>query len=676
MLQSLYDNYSRLVPHLSDARLEKISTDITFVRRELILRNRSCILGPLVNRAEYPDPPFPPRESLFVVLHSPPDELMVHVRPQQSQYISLLVDSLHRNPFVTARALASYSKHCAPSEIRFLVSSVIPSLYGFYTTNEHISLAFPFFCSLVGYAPHEFVTGALSPFFCSPATLKFTEAVFRSFGLKFCHDVRYDLKEFQNSLIGRYGGLFVRVISSSYFLLPRPHQVLLEYLLNNKWSPRDVLNFFLRDFVMPMLLRYVRATPFKHHFRQIHFFSRYVHADTDFIQPLSEIFRHSNSAFEVPFGFNVFDMNYIQLLLTPADVHVVMTALAEIDAVPPNIRPFQDPRIYLQEIDYQSFFVRVYSKKPPPTSPTAFRPLVFQQKINDFKHTENPDFERLWLELVNACAVAGDSPFDRYRRAYTPFAEYVLCRSLDELDARATIFEHYLVHLMYLRTLIDWSGFVKYYYDLIMIPSSAARVTRELKSHHFTKLSAFDSCIATLVTKFPLIEYPLIVETFLPLILTKERVQRLARVEALWTACMMDARSAVVLPEALQKVKLQQRLWEAIEHLKCVGFVRFGSKLQVVLEALMQLEKLAEIDDVVLMFAAVYCDCTKLPGYFLMLNALVVRGGVERVFWANEKELVLWYKFESAILKLVRADQRLMSQYLACQTDLGFVEFR
>jgi hypothetical protein len=371
-------------------------------------------------------------------------------------------------------------------------------------------------------------------------------------------------------------------------------------------------------------------------------------------------------------------VNYIQLLLTPADVDVLVTALKEIDAVPLNVRPFLDPRVYLQEIDYQSFWVRVYSKKPPLSSFVGYRNVVFREQINNFEHVEDPDFERLWRELSNLSASRGEPPVLLVRRSNPQprFTDYVIRRSLDDLSERASVFEQHLVHSMYLRTLIDWSGYVKYYYELIAIPTAAARIIRELKTLNLTKLSAFNPCIAALVTNFPLIEYPLIVHAFLPLVLTKERAQQLARIEALWTVRMMESRSELALPEALQRVKVHQRLWEAIEHLKCIAFVGFGSCLQVVLEALTQLEELAEIDDVVLRFAAVYCDCSRLLRHFLVLNALVVRGGADRLFGGRERELVLWYKFEAAILKLVTADSRLLARYLACQSDFMAVKFK
>jgi hypothetical protein len=322
----------------------------------------------------------------------------------------------------------------------------------------------------------------------------------------------------------------------------------------------------------------------------------------------------------------------------------------------------------------------VYSKKPQ-LSPISvgYRNVVFREKLNDFEHREDPKFERLWRELFNLCAANGESPIALLRRRSSTdpaFSDYVLRRSLDDLDERASTFERYLVHSMYLRTLTDWSSCVKSAYERIAIPSAAARVVRELKSLKMTKLSGFDSCISALVGNFPLIEYPLVVQAFLPLILTKEREQQLACIEALWTTRMMESRSELALPEALQRVKVHQRLWEAIEHLKCIAFVDFGSCLQVVLEALGQLEQLAEIDDVVLRFAAVYCDCTKLLRHFLVLNALVVRGGVGALFGGHERELVLWYKFEAAILKLVADDQRLMARYLACQSNFGAVKFK
>jgi hypothetical protein len=62
--------------------------------------------------------------------------MMLHVKPQQTQYILLLMDFVHWNPIEVAKAITNYAKTRTAVEVRFLVFSTIPLMDGFYATNE------------------------------------------------------------------------------------------------------------------------------------------------------------------------------------------------------------------------------------------------------------------------------------------------------------------------------------------------------------------------------------------------------------------------------------------------------------------------------------------------------------------------------------------------------------
>jgi hypothetical protein len=114
-----------------------------------------------------------------------PDTTMLRILPQQQQAISMIVDFIHRNPPTFAQAIISYSKSIQPADIRFLSNSAIPSLFGFFATNEFISIAFPFFCCLIADAPHDLAISILTPFFCCPCSFSFMESVHQNFSSKF-----------------------------------------------------------------------------------------------------------------------------------------------------------------------------------------------------------------------------------------------------------------------------------------------------------------------------------------------------------------------------------------------------------------------------------------------------------------------------------------------------------
>jgi hypothetical protein len=386
---------------------------------------------------------------------------------------------------------------------------------------------------------------------------------------------------------------------------------------------------------------------------------------------------NSGSIFELPFGFSAFDIPFIQLVLTPADVHLLVSIVQAVDAIPVNVKPFQEQKAYFREIDYQSFWIRVYVKRRSPLDPSSsLRKVVFGDVINDFEHLENPDFERIWRELVNLCQ--GERPVDKlldspiFKKVmgdrYDSFLDFVIQRSLDDLNERAVTFEHFLVHSMHLRTLVQWAATVRAHMDKKLVPYAASEILKELNTVNISKISQIDAFVAKITIR-PLVQFSTIIQKFLPLILTKQRKLQLVQLEAMWAAVMLEAQSDVRLPELHKNVRM--RLWNAIEQLKCINVVEFSSVMGVLLEALAMIQELEKVNDKVLPYAIVYSDCRQIPSHFLMITCLIVRQKFLRLLDDREDELFLWFKLEAAVLKLAARDEALMSLYLRIQDDFS-----
>jgi hypothetical protein len=592
------------------------------------------------------------------------------------QLISLLLDAVYADPLTFARAICTYLKQCSKPEAIFVYRSAIPSVYGFYALQEHIGLAFHFFCSFVSIAPHEIGLQVLLPFYCSASTARFTESMVAGFGMAFCHDLRYDIKAFHPTIVARYGPMFVQAIEEAFCLLSRSHQFLLHFCMSTGYTAKEILNFFLRDFVLPQFLLYIRATPFQNHWRQLRQFARFVNADAGFCQPLFGLFQNSKSILEIPCGFSVFDIQYVQLLSTPADVHTVLNALQLIGAVPINVKPFLEGKSYFQNVDYGSFWLRVFPRKPAvPVGSLIWRKVVFNEALNSFEHTVPPDYERVWRKLLTFCNSTGEDPIVRLKRISSEDSlNYALEKALDDLEARAVTFEHYLVHSMYLRELVNWNAVVNEHLEKSFEPYAAAEILRELEDANPTKLSSFPTFVR-LVSIAPELQFSIIVQRFLPVLLTKQHWEILKQMRSLWTADLVEARSSLALPEALKNVKIQRRLWQAIEHLKCINHVEFAQALRVMFQALLQIQALEKIEPKAMQFAIIYSDCQELPGYFLVINCLIVRQTFLKLFQKYENELFVWHSLEAALLRLISTNDKLMTLYLELQEQLMSIHY-
>jgi hypothetical protein len=513
------------------------------------------------------------------------------------------------------------------------------------------------------------------------------ESLHQNFSLKFYHDIRYATNEFQASMIPRYAPMLVKVITDSYCLLTRQHQVILSYMLTQNWSSRDVLNFFLRDFVLVVLLRYAKSTPFKQHFWHLKMFSAQVHADSKYFGPILEVIRTGTSAVEIPCGFDVFRSTFYSLVFTPADVDILVKPLAGGDALPVNLKMFLLPDAFLREIDYQAFWVRIYPRNSHATQPhKLWRPVVFGTDISDFEIEENPVFERMLREIVENCNRDGDTPLERIRESpvirnmlgdarMEQFEDFVLRKSLRGLSDRAVAFEEYLVNSMYFKSLQTWWRLVRSYLDIILNSNSAEIILHELERAAPSKLGDFEDLLPYVGLR-PELQLGIAMQAFLPFILTKERIAQFNQLQGSWNGLTQAARRTLVLPESYQNLRIQQYLWESIEHLRSLNYVEFGGKLRIFMESLSAIRPLGESDDLALRFAIVYCDCARLVCDFLLVNALLVRNPRVKIWDDNDDRLVLWFWFEAAILRLMTMYEQakshgpIMPLYLRIQDDL------
>jgi hypothetical protein len=219
---------------------------------------------------------------------------------------------------------------------------------------------------------------------------------------------------------------------------------------------------------------------------------------------------------------------------------------------------------------------------------------------------------------------------------------------------------------MFLRTLKEWDQVIAGYLNKSLIVYGAAEITQELQNGKNLKLSSFPYFV-NLITIVPDIQFVVVVQHFLPLIVTKERRVQFHEIEEMWSALLDDCRTSMAMPETLRNVKLQKKLWDAIETINCINQVEFSSILRLLLEALSQLQELERIEPMSLQMAIVYSECKSLPCQFVLINCLVIRQNFVRLFSEYGDELFLWHKLEATILRVMAGDDALMSAYLCLE---------
>jgi hypothetical protein len=117
---------------------------------------------------------------------------------------------------------------------------------------------------------------------------------------------------------------------------------------------------------------------------------------------------------------------------------------------------------------------------------------------------------------------------------------------------------------------------------------------------------------------------------------------------------------------------LTQKLWAGIAHLKRFDQVTFERALDVVLDALGSLDELTHSDDLdssIIQRAVAFSECPNLLPRFMLINVFVMKHPAFRAISTAGTNLVLWLRFECAVLKLLQRDNALMEEYWALQDE-------
>lgn len=384
----LFDRYTKLtnvVPEVPEMLLESCNNRSSITREHIIQKQRIITLIPLIHEDQYPINIIPPRKELFSALHLRPDSSSETIMPQQIQFITFLVSFIKSHPDIVAQGLEAQFNDQNNKLFIFMCYSVIPSFLGFFSSSEHITNGFSFYCSLVSLCNNErIIDQTLIPFFCNSCTYRFIELTYYLFGIKFCHDSRLESKQIQKEILRKYyTEPLIDAIIKSYPLIPHTHKFILKYMISNGRNPKSVLHFFLHRFAFPQLLRYFKRTSFTSHFIQLKSLMMSLRDDISPCLKIIEII-DSPSFFEVPSMFNVFDCQFTQLLLTSADVHVMMTALESVCELPLCLRTFKESS-YFSEIKFVPFWVKAFSRNPKlPSTAFNWRPVVFSRLFPAF----------------------------------------------------------------------------------------------------------------------------------------------------------------------------------------------------------------------------------------------------------------------------------------------------
>ncbi|EAY14172.1 hypothetical protein TVAG_373050 [Trichomonas vaginalis G3] len=691
-----FEHYQAIVPRLSELLLDNCISSSTETRNKMLIYHRASILINQIKKIKNQEEIFPaPEGDSFVT-------------PQQMQCISLLIDFILKNPEILIEIILHELEKENDTQIALIYSSVIPSIYGFYSTAEHISYAFPFFCSLIISVNREIAFSALVPFYCSACTYKFTEYCFDHFVTKFVNDARILTKQISNSIIDEYVSLFIHSLSEAFPLLPHSHQFILRFMQIKGYPINEIIQFFIHRFAAPQLQKFLLSTPHKNQHNKLFTIIKAVDPRLDLYQPLLQAFS-SKTIFEIPSAYQAFDLPFLQFIVSTQDADILVQNLVEIHKLPNILRQFVTNN-YFSEINLQPLIVKVYIRKPKPVEQSYnWRRVVFDN-FKTKKLEDNDLFQRYFLQIQSEVEDFKENPsiflksenllpseyFKREQikkilsEKYDMFVDYSINLTVNELIERSKLFENYLVHSLALKTLKSWSKLIEECLKVSAFPVIEENVSAVIKSFSLRQLfknsilidkaidvSAF--CIQEFSNK-PL-QVMILIENFLCYIIGPKTAIIIKSVETRWQKHVVEMRPSIKLPHEFTDKKynmnktllLNEKLWKIVAMFNSISTIPFSMSYFVFLDCIKEIEDLesfisADNNDSITKFALAFADSRQMISRFIIINSIFVKTDrYKNIYNKCSRDPLLWCRLESAILDMISTDTNFISDVLSFQ---------
>lgn len=220
-----------------------------------------------------------------------------------------------------------------------VIRNVVPSLFGFFSTDEDLSVAEKFYVSLRAFRPRD-VGRFLAPLMSLGGTFRFVESVFAEFLHDFSIDVHYwkahTVAGRRKQLVGKLGRTIIKYLR----LLPVQILNILEDCVKHV-DRRECRDFFMRTFLKQFAVKFLAMTPARNYSRNLEeLFDDLVSNDScDITDAIFAAIPTTQRAFKVPCKGCGRHSNY---LVSVRDMKVLSELLVQGDMLPqiPNKRYF------------------------------------------------------------------------------------------------------------------------------------------------------------------------------------------------------------------------------------------------------------------------------------------------------------------------------------------------
>jgi len=638
------------------------------IRQDILLMERTVSLLPILSSPSYPNGVIPPRNDILKYIMCPKVLAPQDITPSFIQHASLFIAFIHGKPDLFAKVVVA--RYGTP-DFHFVVFSVVPAFFGFFCTNEHITLSLPFFRNVIDIAPPQIAKVILQPFFCSVSSFRFIEAVMAPFCNKFGAETRFDEVNRQASLVPIFANELLNCIREAGTLLPAGVLELFKAMVKKNWSLAQLIEMFFTQFFDHQSIVWIASSPFSH---RISVFQKILQGSISNVKMVREVFRYFTtvgSSFGVPDAYRVFDHPYIQLLVTVADIMCASRCYSTQNELPFTLRDVNYEN-YSIDVRFSPFWIRVFPKSMSIYNESSQQLIFISQDLIPLPN--NQEYERLYRQLKEEFVNRGLFLYEILSNGYENnnrllksvystgitknelFMKYILASSTNSLIERTKQFESMLAFTLHKRILIQWRDLVESRQRALMSPIAIKAAKRAIESSPNDIRSAFvHSSKIFKSNELKKLQFILIIEPSITNALNSNE-HLFTKLKKEWDRLIityhenLDTSDVSILPRASQYI-----FWESIEELRAMEKVFLTRQFELMLAFLKKL-KLINVQksqiDLLFKTAVVMARSSVIISDYLLFDCFIIKN---QLFRPLVSDIIInqWEIFGDFLFKLV-----------------------
>jgi len=417
-IRDRFSFFSKVVPKNIENINQGSNQKLLKARNNVIVRQRLIILSPLMKEMSFPTFFNMKKPDFYDAITNESLNISDSIFPQYAQFVSKLYDHFIHSPVDLANITNEAYNIFDKDRFHFFCRSVIPSVFGFFSSLEHLSFAYQYFTALISSYHHELSIKVLEPFYQNSCVFRFIDSIASHSINSFFQDPRLSSKESVSKAIHEQAMQLSGFIIQSIPLLPVTHLNLLKLMLRTQWKKKEIVSFLLNSCIFPMLTLFIEASAFSPH---VVIYQKMFPRIGFELMSSFDSWILMTSLYDIPSAFNDFNQQFVDFIVTPIDASILISITQQSNLLPKLLKMLYNSK-YLEFSSFSPFWIKIFPRKRFNTlSSIIWKNVVFEnENIVSYGEICYPAFQRRW-RMIKSLAEENHCEPDEFLSSRTDF---------------------------------------------------------------------------------------------------------------------------------------------------------------------------------------------------------------------------------------------------------------